>query len=1744
MRRFFKFFLLFSMLFSISYGKNLKLSGSVAQDGNALVFSVDGLDIKKSQIGQITHKKLLQCDNDFNGFIEYVELKKLKYYSTKPLKAGVKYSCKINEPYSSELSEVSFKTDDFELKRLNFTRPNILSVEFNDDVKSEEVLKHLSLKKVTKLNESKLSYKIERDDKKHFLLRVNEPITNEDKILFFLSGELKSAYGAKIFDSYKITLSDEPESKVYKYTKSFVFLNEPIVTIGEEGKISIRVFSPSSFYGNNELKNFIKIDGISQFSVGKSRWLSYEEQEKYKLEEDNEYYFDISGDFKPNTTYKIRFLKGFGDRYKQLFKEQNFTVATKDYGSFVGFSDVTKPYISSVGDIGIKSLNVQKIQVVIDKMTEQNLRYYLNFNSSISLDDVSEEVVNETFDVGGEKNKYQEHKIPLSKALKGLKKGVYQISLHYNGGERVVKKVFLSDIGISAKVFKDGIFIYANSLKDVSAISNAKVEVFSTKNSLIASGVTNDKGVFEYEKQDFYSLNPKSILITKDDEQNFLILDNAWNANSVDMYPEHKQKAFIYFQSKLIRPDANLKGIVVLKDKDFKSLKNAPIGVWIVNLQNHKRVYEKAYKSDEVGSFDFDISTLGFSTGQYRFMVRYKNEVISSKKFLIKAFLPQKIKNELKTSKKIYGFNEPIEINASSKYLFGSPVANLSAEVRLKVVPRVYENEKFKGFSFNDELKEEKSKIFYADMFKRFYLNENGQAKVSLEPNIKKFPPSILQAQIELGVYDDGRKVSNYEDVFIYPYKNMVGLKIENSVLDNDTPVDIKSVLIDPFTNKQVNAKLDVFVYSEDWHYSYDSNGYYKWSKEVKEVEHFTINSDEGIKKKFERSGDYVIVVKDSLSGHSSSVRFSVRGWNYSFISPNSNTSENEVKFEDKLYKKGDVVKLDVKSPIKKGKLLVTLESDKVHWYGVVDFQNHRAKVDVPLNVPLNDGLFISTTAIKSSEVSNIVAFRAGGTSFIKPNRLKHKLNPQIISLDKIKSNSDLNISIKAKPNSKVLVSLVDDGILQILDQTPPMPYKFFTIKPKPKILNFDMYDMLLAFNAKGKALDFGSGALAKAMMKKARKHLAPKTGAKRVKPFMYFSKLVSVDENGEAKVSVKVPVGFNGSVTVAAIEISENAIGSSSKKVTIKDDVIIKPIFPRYGNVGDKWQIKTRVFNTTDKELNIALNAKTNELLKLSGFDKNIVIKPKSSQLLDFSLEVLGFGKGEVKLIASTPNDTFSSEVELPLIYPYPLSTYAVLGQSRKEVHLKAPEEYMKAHAKFSLSVSGDVLASLKGASDDLVDYPYGCAEQTSSKMLALLNIVPFLDDKNRAYLKAKLHDRDRFINEGIAKLASMQKGTGDFGYWDANSYTNVYASVYASDVLIDLKNSGYEVPNGVIEGIKKSLNYDFKYSNDEYIKVYTLYLLAVLGDVDVAKVNYIYDKKLYENSLPSFYMLAYVLKKAKMDSEAGYVLKQAYEYKFKDKKRDHWSFYSRIKDEAFALYLHVKHFSKNDASSKLFSNVSSSFKELYSTQDKAFVLRAINEYYKNYKADKHRFVITTQNIDEIYDYKANIDGELKKNSVKIVPKDDWISYSFSAYAYIPKPILHSKEYKDLDIYREFVDEDGKEVHLNELKLGQQIYSKITIKSLDDLQNIAVVEQIPSCFEFSDEKISRFKSNKLDFTDIRDDRKLIFLSPKSDKPKVFYTPLTVSIKGECLLPPILSEAMYDERISDYDLQTKSVIVR
>ena len=94
------------------------------------------------------------------------------------------------------------------------------------------------------------------------------------------------------------------------------------------------------------------------------------------------YYIDIiSDDFKPQNKYEITIKAGFGDHRYVTREAKSYEVVAGNFTPFANFIN-NEPYISSVGEIGIRSANLAELNVSVEKLSEQNFRYFLNFNDN------------------------------------------------------------------------------------------------------------------------------------------------------------------------------------------------------------------------------------------------------------------------------------------------------------------------------------------------------------------------------------------------------------------------------------------------------------------------------------------------------------------------------------------------------------------------------------------------------------------------------------------------------------------------------------------------------------------------------------------------------------------------------------------------------------------------------------------------------------------------------------------------------------------------------------------------------------------------------------------------------------------------------------------------------------------------------------------------------------------------------------------------------------------------------------------------------------------------------------------------------------------------------------------------------------------------------------------------------------------------------------------------------------------
>jgi len=1713
-----------------------------------------------------THAPLLSCQPKLDVVYKVESSKKLKIIPNTPLHSGSHYAC----DYKGK--SFSFNTVPLQVMEANYFKADkILRLSFNDSINPHNINKHIKLTKIDKLSKTNLNYTVLQNSGKNMVLKITEPIL-KSTIALKIDKELSTPYNTTLEKAYTDTFNTHLHRvTLNKEKKAMTIIDAPQMVALKNGQFVLRIFLNDTLEGKP--KQSIEIEGIENFRLKRDNYIYYHLRDQLNISNESYYYTDvISSEFKPNTTYHITLKKGL-KTYRELKEDKAYTVKTGNRAKSIIFSN-DKNYISNRGELGFSSVNVNHATLIVERLLDDNLRYFMNFKHSKTkeVQPYTKEVFTKELTLNNEKNTILKQKFSLQELSSELPYGVYNITLRYSEKlkdktkEYATSKVlFLSNLGISLNLAKEQAFVTVLSLDQAQPVSSATVELYGPNNALVGTATTNKDGVAIIEKKDLLASKPTGIMVKTSQDKNFLALTQP----VLSPYPQdilsnqERFKAHLYFQSKLVRPASKIHALITIKDRDFISANKLPVKLFFKERYG-KILHKKVYHTDEFGLIDFNYQMeKEDKTGTYELSAFIGDKNIGRETIKVEAFMPPKIENRIYTNKNIYHEGDLIELNVSSSYLFGAPASGLQGTVSLDARALDFKNKAFKNYTFSNAQLSQKNVQSYLNTMESFTLNNQGKYMLVLPTKVPQKVPSILEAIIGVKVMDDTQPVSNYKKIKIYPYKYMVGLKINKNSFSKGEKLEGKAVLINPITGKLIQRPLYAVVKKVNWQYDY-SDGHYNWQKETTIVDNFTLNSNEAFSRNILDNGDYILEVYDHLGGHSASSSFEVWWSSYSNISPKNDLKSVEIHVKDRLYQKGDELEVSFKSPILEGQLMLTLESDKVERYKRIELHKGVAKVKLPINFNMQHGLYLHATAIRASNTpSQLIPFRAMGYKFIKPNRNEHKIEVKIDAPKVSKSNTSIELNISTSQPSKVLVSVVDRGILQLAMQKKPEIFDFFNKAPEKQLSYYDLYDQLMSYIAKGKLIDFGAGDIA-AMRAK---HLAPDLG-KRVKPFMLWSGIIDLSSK---KKNMNIPIPeFNGRASIVAIAINENSIGVDQKDITIKDDVMLKPSYPKYALVGDTIEVPLRIFNSTNTPKTIHLSTKLSKNLALTLKGNQLTIPANRSKMIDATLYANKVGKGAITLYANYKNkqgeeEKVSNSVELPIYNPYAISTQTFKGISNKAQTFTAPKAY--SDAKLFITLSNNLVGALRDDLKYLVQYPYGCAEQTASKLSAMHYAKAFLNKDSL------VGESKNFIRQGVKKLQNMQNYNGEFYYWAEGHHVNAYASLYAAQTLLELQRDGTEMTASFVKKIETMLhsiasandNYEGTYTH--FHRLYAAFILAEHNALDESTANMLYEKGIYKKHFLSQLYMAAILKMQGKVQEANRLYHEnphdLTQYTYKTYGNRTGNFESNVRDMFLDFIIKTRYFNKD---AKDLVTIQKEFNNLYSTQSKAVALKAISIYLGQPQNSKLDVDIEVNGQKANYTKPETITlDKLSSKTIQLTPHSSAMSYTIELVKHLPRALKNElSKTKELSIMREFIDANGNKVELNKLQQGDTIYSKVTLANYGQINQVVVNQRVPACFSIVNNTIhkqpTKFKNKNIhqSYREIRDDRVLNFVNLKKkekyDKKLkkyisvqnrgVIYTPLIVTTVGECQLPAIITEAMYDTRINDYAKEVESIVVK
>ncbi|HJP92651.1 MAG TPA: alpha-2-macroglobulin family protein [Pyrinomonadaceae bacterium] len=326
----------------------------------------------------------------------------------------------------------------------------------------------------------------------------------------------------------------------------------------------------------------------------------------------------------------------------------------------------------------------------------------------------------------------------------------------------------------------------------------------------------------------------------------------------------------------------------------------------------------------------------------------------------------------------------------------------------------------------------------------------------------------------------------------------------------------------------------------------------------------------------------------------------------------------------------------------------------------------------------------------------------------------------------------------------------------------------------------------------------------------------------------------VKTDADGTATVKVKYPDSLTTWTATARVATTGNQFGIGNTSTRTKQPLIVRLQAPRFFVVGDQVTVSAVINNNTDQPMSVA-PALTAEGLTVAGLivdDKPVndsrspvEVKANSETRVDWLVAVNHASQAKLKVEARGRNYVDAMEKTFT-IFEHGIEKFvSKSGKMRGDsvsVKLDIPKERRTDSTSLTVQIGPSMATTMLDALPYLIDYPYGCTEQTMSRFLpavitaktlrdlglkpetAMNKIFGGIEESSAAATHPKgrhdLKELEAITNQSLERLYDFQHADGGWGWWkegDSDHFMTAYV-VWGMSLA---RQAGVEVKAETIE-------------------------------------------------------------------------------------------------------------------------------------------------------------------------------------------------------------------------------------------------------------------------------------------------------------------------------------------------------
>ena len=1458
-----------------------------------------------------------------------------------------------------------------------------------------------------------------------------------------------------------------------------------------------------------------------------------------------------------------------------------------------------------------QTVNVRRVDLKIIKVFDSNLGQFLHMealqgkkdrrrNFRYNIHHVGVDVVSKELTIGTEQNRWLQHELDLKPLLKKEKAGLFLIRISFKRKDMIYKKdenslrynrrydyyndptsygylynhgsvykpLIISDLGITYKQAGNDHHVFIADLVTAQPLSGVRVKLFSVQNQILASANSDAQGTIV-----FRDIDDKIFYITAEkDGQRSVVTPGSmrWNLSTFDTKglktTDNGLRAFIYTERGVYRPGDVIHLSAIFRNEQNTFPAHHPVTLTIKNPQQ-QTVFQRTLKNGTDGLYSFsykgeasDITgtyQAEFSAGGQKFYRRLKIETV----------LPERLKVQLEASKNHLGpADKQFQLNLNSAYLMGNPASNLKSEVSIELngVERAFKS--YKDFRFSNPSREFRSTRYnlYSGP-----LDTNGNKRIVWNLPRPLAAPSAISGRITAKVLEkSGRPAQSIVDISIDPYSFYVGVKNPQTRYGSiraGSAIKVPVVLVDSSGIAQSGHTLKYRIYKNEQHWWYEYNSRDRFRLRFKRdrstellSEGTLVSGRRPVSFSFTAQdwGQYFVEVQDGeTKGHSSGFFFRAHAWGNA-SGQGREAGVLSLQTDKKLYHPGDEAILKFPVP-KKASLLFTLEKGdkllKSQWLQANGKTNEQI-LRIPITEEMLPNVYASVSVIQPQTlVQNDRPVRMYGVIPLNVASAATRLPIKIVLPAELSAGKHFKVKVRTanKISAQLTIAVVDEGLLSLTRFSTPDPRKAFYSKQRLNIRTSDLYEQVIGMNHGAIFSSFSIGGGINNEEAYRQGQLAPRKN--RFRPVSLFSGIIQTDANGRAEAEFDMPE-YIGAVRVMVVAVNGKRYGHAQKSIPVKKPLMLLPSLPRSASPGDLFTLPVTVFKTNPEAEDIQLRLTVNGPLRINGSAQKTLHFEKEGQQDAFFIlqakEESGPSAVSLKAEGKRFHTTFKALLAVRPAAPRLTRYDQKVVEPGQQISFMIPADGLPGSNTARLQIRRRPDIKLTRRILRLIQYPYGCIEQTVSTAFPQLYIQDFIPESHAAE-----HDIDNDINETIYRLSRFQLASGGCSYWPGHGTVSVWGTLYAAHFLIEARQAGYHVAPALLDKIIPFTKQQLRIASDWELmeKVYAVYVLSLADQPALGSMNLLRENHLSEMNDTERWLLAAAYALAGNKNTAEQISRDA-GLSTEKYKNDSRTFGSAYRDKALILeqLIRFKYWKQASALADELAEALSS-DSWYSTQTSGVMLVALGKYLRAtegegdqpkqmsgsvvlpdgqsfpFKTDKISYSIE---INRGFGQRVSLKLDTKTNVRRVFAELEWTG--------LPLRYTGKDEAHNIQLERHFLDEDGIKIDPASLRQGQSFWMHFRIKRTAEmkhtLKNLALTQVLPAGWEIDNymlisgerqDWMSRWHTGRETYRDFRDDRAMWFFDLDGNGLD-FVVKLNAVTTGRFFLPPALAEAMYN----------------